>query len=97
MRLTDDGVFMLNESEVESLDDSAGSESDGAEGRPTPAKRRRPLLRSTSSDTGEYDQDEAALQQAIALSMEGTFCRVKCLDSQSCCPPKAISTLQLGL
>jgi len=30
------------------------------------------MLRSTSSETGEgYDQDEAALQQAIAMSMEG--------------------------
>jgi hypothetical protein len=65
-------MVMLEESEGEILDDSADSESDEAQKRrPNSAKRRRSSLRSTSCDIGEYDQDEAALQQAIALSMEG--------------------------
>ncbi len=70
--LPDDDLFELEESE--DGDESNGSGSEEQQGRrPKSAKRRRPFpLRSSSSEAGEeFDQDEAALQQAIAMSMAG--------------------------
>ena len=67
----DDDLFILDESEGEGDSEETGSEEEQAR-RPKSAKRRIPILRTPSSETGEvYDEDEAALQQAIAMSMEG--------------------------
>ena len=67
----DDALFVLEESEGEGESDESGSGEEQPR-RPKSAKRRRPILRTPSSEPEEgYDQDEAALQQAIAMSMEG--------------------------
>ena len=67
----DDDLFILDGSEEEEDSDESGSGEEQGR-RPKSAKRRKPVLRTPSSETGDgFDEDEAALQQAIAMSMEG--------------------------